>query len=134
MSVISSQKNTEHPFETFAEVTSGANLIARERERQVVKEGYKDSHDDAHEHCELADAAAVYLDRYLDAEACSAPNKDVYFSMAESDRKPLWPWGESTLKFSTPVVNLIKAGALIAAEIDRLVRLEHRLHPDKPTG
>ncbi len=38
-----------------------------------------------------------------------------------------WPWEMAWLKISEdPVRNLVKAGALIAAEIDRLLRLAEK--------
>lgn len=85
---------------------SGAELIAAERHRQVSAEGWTPEHDDHHTSGELVDAAVAYL-----AEG----NPD--------SGRPWWPWDESYWKPSTDRVrNLAKAGALIAAEIDRLRR------------
>ena len=81
---------------------SGIELIAKERQRQIEAEGWTPEHDDQHVHGELADAAACYV-----------------------DGNPVgWPWDEKWWKPSSdPIRNLAKAGALIAAEIDRLQRL-----------
>jgi hypothetical protein len=87
----------------------GVSLIAAERRRQVDREGWTPEHDDEHENGELL-AAAV---KYIDAGA------DVDLEM----RPPVWPFEPSSWKPSDDQVRcLTKAGALIAAEIDRLLR------------
>jgi len=86
----------------------GAGLIAAERERQVTAEGWTPEHDDEHTIGELVDAAVCYLKHGLDAES------PVIWP---------WPWAEDWWKPSDdPIRNLVRAGALIAAEIDRLTR------------
>lgn len=83
---------------------SGVELIAAERERQVSVEGWKPEHDDTHTDQQLLDAAIAYADPSLADIA--------------------WPWDIKWWKPSDdPVRNLVKAGALIAAEIDRLQRV-----------
>lgn len=81
---------------------SGVELIAQERQRQIDVEGYRPEHDRHHCNGELVDAAACYLAPRL---------ADKY-----------WPWHRSYWKPSPDnrVRELVKAGALIAAEIDRL--------------
>lgn len=101
---------------------TGIELIAEERERQVAVEGWHPSHDDAHKKGELAGAAACYalhaagfLNPHC-VEAIRDPLLDTKF--------PLWPWAQSWWKPSTEIRDLVKAGALIAAELDRRQRLE----------
>lgn len=85
------------------EISGGAALIARERERQVAVEGWTTQHDDRHADCELVRAAQAYLD--------------------PTGGREDWPWEAEWFKPSVdPIPNLVKAGALIAAEIDRLQR------------
>lgn len=93
---------------------NGAELIAAERQRQIRAEGYMDEHDDKHTDGELTQAARCYLSSRAHTE---------FFERA--DRPPsLWPWEREWWKPSSDHVrNLVKAGALIAAEIDRLQRL-----------
>lgn len=88
---------------------NGIELIASERERQILAEGWTPEHDDAHAHGELCGAAMCYI-----------ANRDV----TTTREPPLgWPWEREWWKPSDdPVRNLVKAGALIAAEIDRLQR------------
>lgn len=94
---------------------TGAELIAAERRRQVDAEGWTPEHDDAHGDDELAHAAATYaLPAY--ARTYRAPH-----------RAPMeWPWEDKWFKPSPfdRIRELVKAGALIAAEIDRLQREE----------
>lgn len=91
-------------------VSVGAQMIAQERVRQIEEEGWTPEHDAEHENCELPRAARSYL-----AEAV--------FPFGPGDSLPpaLWPWDAKWWKPSSdPIRNLVKAGALIAAEIDRL--------------
>lgn len=89
---------------------NGVGLIAAERTRQIAEEGWTPAHDAEHGYGVLADAARAY------ALAAVAPGFD-------HDNPPqAWPWDEGWWKPSDdPVRNLVKAGALIAAEIDRLL-------------
>lgn len=86
---------------------TGSQLITRERKRQIDEEGYKADHDDEHTNGEIAQAAAALI-------TCDW----------KIGRIP-WPW-DNGLKANGEVNNLIRAGALIAAEIDRLLRAEKR--------
>lgn len=100
----------------------GLALIAAERERQVSGEGFNDQYDDRWEKDELAWAAASY----------AVPNDsavrrvELEDGWAKFTLSPTWPWmpdDDKRLK-GTRVQNLTKAGALIAAELDRLLRIE----------
>lgn len=83
--------------------------IGAERLRQRREEGWTDKHDDGHDAGELADAAACY--------ALGKPWEII---------KQLWPWSADWWKPTDKRRNLIKAGALIVAEIERLDRIEDR--------
>lgn len=91
---------------------TGIELIAEERKRQINEEGYSWRHDDEHYAHQLSDAAIVY--------AAPAPLRYKVMDW--------WPWDKSYFKedktFTTAgrIRELVKAGALIAAEIDRLQR------------
>lgn len=83
---------------------TGIEIISEERERQISVEGWSPEHDDAHTNEELVQAAVKY----------ALPKGN------------LWPaaWSIDWYK-PTPedrIKELAKAGALIAAEIDRLRR------------
>ena len=79
-------------------------LIKKERERQISEEGWTAEHDDEHINGELVLAAICYA------------FPDLY-------SKGYWPWGPDEFKPTTKIKDLIKADALISAEIDRLLRL-----------
>jgi hypothetical protein len=97
---------------------TGIELIADERNRQVSVEGWTPAHDDEHDCGELADAAVVYT-----LEAGERLNTKCIEFVSH------WPWALEWWKPSPdPVRNLVKAGALIAAEIDRLQRLSSQTH------
>lgn len=90
----------------YRQMSIGAQLISEERWRQQAKENYTAEHDDSHDQQELAWAASAYVTAYL--------GKDV---------GELWPWEADSFKVGdSPIGELVKAGALIAAEIDRRFR------------
>ena len=105
----------------MARQLSGAELIAKERQRQIEKEGWTVEHDSDRYHtdCEIAQAAACYIYNYIgNTRQCAA-----YFLNHAND---FWPWDEKWFKPTPddPIRELTKAGALIAAEIDRLQRID----------
>ena len=90
----------------------GIELIAAERERQITGEGFGSSRDDNYINEELALAASFY------AMPFHKRNLEIM--------NWLWPWHFTGWKPSPDnrIRELAKAGALIAAEIDRLKRSE----------
>ena len=95
---------------------TGIELIAEERQRQIEKEGWTSEHDASHFNGELAKAAACYAVVGTDAKVI-----DPYFDLES------WAWPfekESWKPHQDKIRNLIKAGALIAAEIDRINAIE----------
>lgn len=91
---------------------NGADMIALERQRQISVEGWTPGHDAEHRTHELTDAARSYI------SAAVSPG------LATLGPPMYWPWDRSWWKPSDdPIRNLVKAGALIAAEIDRLQAL-----------
>jgi hypothetical protein len=95
---------------------SGVELIAAERTRQVEVEGWTPEHDAEHAGESLALAACCY----------AAPPTMRKWRIWSNTNPPksvpvLWPWGPTFWKPSEDRVReLVKAGALIAAEIDRI--------------
>lgn len=86
--------------------------VAAERRRQIETEGWTPEHDDGHGAHELAEAAACYC-------LSSAERPFDYF-------ETMWPWDPHWFKTSSRRRDLIKAGALILAEIERLDRMAER--------
>lgn len=91
-------------------MNTGIDYIAAERKRQQEVEGWTPEHDRQHEEGELAIAAACYA---LEGTYCQAL----------VDGEDAWPWDEKwdKRKKHDVIRRLEIAGALIAAEIDRLI-------------
>lgn len=97
---------------------SGAAIIAAERQRQIEKEGYNALHDTAHHRGELLAAAMCYASVPLLRLTYKGFKAESEITEVMATR---WPWEEEWWKPDNDAVrNLAKAGALIAAEIDRL--------------
>ena len=92
----------------------GVSLVGKERQRQITEEGYSFEHDDQEDSHQLSDAATVY--------ACHSSARLLLLH--------LWPWAKEYFKpdkdntIDGRIRELTKAGALVCAEIDRLVRLK----------
>jgi hypothetical protein len=102
--------------------SKGVLAIAMERSRQISKEGWSDAHDD-HEHRdgELVAAAICYAQAGTSKVAAAIAAMDVAQTSLPTPQH--WPWENSWWKpAKDPTRNLEKAGALIAAEIDRRKR------------
>ncbi len=93
-------------------MTDGSARIVAERQRQVSAEGWTPEHDAEHVDGELAEAAACYAMPTIHRPATRPPS--------------LWPWDWTWWKPSpdSRIRELEKAGALCAAEIDRLLAAE----------
>lgn len=115
---------------------NGVEMIQAERERQTGSLGYDEAHDDEHTEGELALAAICY----------AAPDRVFIRTQHDEDVVSFadpWPWSEDEDNRRTDTGRLLsnriesyhgqtieeridqlaQAGALIAAEIDRLLRL-----------
>ena len=84
--------------------------IVAERERVITEEGRDAANDDRYTGGELACAAAAY--------ALGHFRNPRILEMVRN----LWPWAQEWWKPTTRRRNLIKAGALIVAELERLER------------
>lgn len=87
----------------------GAELIAQERRRQVDKKGFTPEYDAGNDMGELPMAAIAYI-----------------YDTTLGDGDKFWPgnWDKKWFKPhpTDSIRNLTKAGALIAAEIDRVLK------------
>lgn len=91
---------------------TGAELIAKERVRQIEEEGWTKEHDSSHHEGDLVMAAVCY----------ASPDTELYYIEGDGTEVPVgWPWDVAWWKPSGDrVKDLTKAGALIAAEIDKI--------------
>lgn len=97
--------------------------IAAERARQIAKEGWSAKHDDEHTDGSLSRAAACYA---AQASAMQRVKDDVDLATYRGLDYPTgqfgWPWAAKWWKPKDPRRDLVRAAALIVAEIDRLDR------------
>lgn len=91
--------------------------IAVERERQKSVEGWTPLHDDELDNGSLARAASCYA---LSGSQILYEPAPPYF---------MWPWAARYWKPKNPRRDLIRAGALIVAEIERLDRAARAAQP-----
>lgn len=90
--------------------STAARDVLAERQRQIEVEGFSPPRDDQWQDGQIAEAAACYALHAHEDFAASAP--------------AMWPWAANWWKQSTPRRDLVKAAALILAEIERLDRQE----------
>lgn len=109
-------------------LTDAARDVLAERQRQVSAEGWTPEHDDEHDRGELARAAGCYA---IVAGSCQGWSADTYSgvqapSSVEDDHDEeattFWPWDKEWWKPKNPRRDLVRAAALILAEIERLDR------------
>ncbi|MFA4834827.1 MAG: hypothetical protein WC749_01980 [Dehalococcoidia bacterium] len=131
----------DKPFESFSAVMESLIMsdnsarakillsILSERDRQTSVEGYTPAHDDEHTEGQLALLAAAYalssreggpsVKEQLDPSSeCWLPSK-----ASEEILLLLEPYSWS-FKPTIPIHDLTRAGALILAELERLLRME----------
>jgi len=112
---------------------NGAELITKERQRQIEKEGWTAEHDDEYTDGSLALVAALYATPELLYKRIDFVNQVSFIDPwpwdAGWDKRP-HPGNGNVVRDNSPfyvsrderIRQLEKAGALVAAEIDRLLR------------
>ena len=106
-------------------ISTVAFELDAERVRQVVGEGFSHEHDDLHASGRLARAASCYAIAMRMAEL----QKSGRFARFDLTKAPgAWPFDQARWKFDpkNPRRALVKAGALIIAEIERMDRATAR--------
>jgi hypothetical protein len=96
--------------------------VAAERRRQIEAEGWTPEHDDQHADGQMAKAAACYA-----ATGAIPPEK--LTAKAGDLMTRTWPWERSWWKPRGGRKDLVRAAALIVAEIERLDRAAARNSP-----
>lgn len=92
--------------------TIGINLIICERQGHFDREGFTLERDDIYVSEALAAAASCY----------ATPKHLRPFPVRDGQAPLLWPWDKQWWRPGDRIRELQKAGALIAAELDRLSR------------
>lgn len=109
MMTVEDRRSMEKVAQDIAPPMAVVQEILHERVRQICEEGWDLKHDDSHDCGEMADAAACY--------ALGQPNEIVMH---------FWPWDVTWWKPTDRRRNLVKAGALIVAELERIDRFESK--------
>jgi hypothetical protein len=108
----------------MSELTKAAQDVLAERARQINVEGWTQEHDDEHGNGELAFAAACYAHQ-ASARAWVLRDLSDGAERYTSDEPPNeWPdsWDASWWRPKNPRRDLVRAAALLLAEIERLDR------------
>ena len=114
---LSDRHQQADPVREAAEMPRAWLDVMGERVRQIAVEGWDDIHDDCNDKAELAQAAACY------ALSGTPADEAVFIHGRWNDPRDLfWPWDRSWWKPTDRRRDLVKAGALILAEIERLDR------------
>ena len=90
---------------------TGAQMILNERHRQITEEGFDPAHDRLHTANELALAAACYAVNGIDGVQVQEWGEDAFPFVEEYDKR----------RKHDRIRSLVIAGALCAAELDRLI-------------
>ena len=109
-------------------MSSAIDDILAERRRQIEVEGFGPDRDDKFVNGELARAGGIYA-LIGGAEATNYRNARDGYSLGdylEAMMTHYWPWSRKWFKITTRRRDLVKAGACIVAEIERLDRAEAR--------
>lgn len=99
-------------------LNNAARDVLAERERQKTAEGWTTEHDDTHKNGELSLAAASYA-----IGGRWTKDRDGVYLVEPHHMPIIWPWSRAWWKPTDRRRNLVKAAALILAEIERLDRL-----------
>lgn len=97
---------------------TGIELIADERNRQIESEGFDSKHDENNSTADLISAAIAYLESAKIASICGEEFSEDSRISAMKVNWPKW-WDKSWIKPGTVDRDLEKAGALVAAALDR---------------
>ena len=106
-----------------------ASDVLAERRRQVEVEGWDAEHDDLHDTGGLANAAACYAataEIFWKASVVDGSGEPVRGGYAGADirQEKVWPWEPRWWKPKDRRRDLVRAAALIIAEIERLDRAQ----------
>lgn len=104
----------EAPPAQAVDLGTGVKAIAAERERQLQAEGFTRDGDQQYRHGELARAATAYV-QLAAMDLAAGGTRD---HIAWHGPAAVWPWAPEWWKPVDARRDLVRAGALIAAQID----------------
>ena len=97
----------------LAELSAAMSDVVDERRRQVAAEGWTPEHDDKHGDGALLTAAVCYAQRRMDEDR---------FGSVPPSAPAAWPWSREWWKPKDRRRDLVRAAALLVAEIERIDR------------
>jgi len=106
------------------EMSKAIDDVVAERKRQIEEEGWTEAHDDQHDDRSLALAGARYAHNYVSRAWIMDDFDDGADRYKAEDAPYEWPtsWHEDWWKPKNPRRDLVRAAALLIAEIERLDR------------
>uniref|UniRef100_A4WTA9 Restriction alleviation protein, Lar family n=1 Tax=Cereibacter sphaeroides (strain ATCC 17025 / ATH 2.4.3) TaxID=349102 RepID=A4WTA9_CERS5 len=105
------KENLASSWNRRAHLAEAAADVLAERARQISAEGWTPEHDDGHSRGQMATAAGCYI---------------LHQSHLGDELEVFWPWEMTWWKPTDRRRDLVKAAALLLAEIERLDRAEAR--------
>jgi hypothetical protein len=99
-------------------LSAGALAIIAERRRQIEQEGWTADHDATHRQGDLARAGACYALAGCESTIPIRVGNDIVGEIKVTAKR-FWPWSQEWWKPTDHRRNLVKAGALILAELDK---------------
>jgi hypothetical protein len=107
-------------------MTQAIDDVLRERARQIDVEHWTPAHDDEHGNRELAEAARSYVEHYVGRQWLIHAYTDGLDRYRAGPSPDDWPWDERWWKPKEPRRDLVRAAALLIAEIERMDRMEEQ--------
>lgn len=129
------EMDRDHQLEAKAEMPRAWLDVMGERVRQIAEEGWTPEHDDRYVNGEMAIAGAWYALNAPysgDENCCGIGNGSSADSLFAGYSAHRWPWSMDWWKPTNHRRDLVKTGALILAEIERLDRAAQALSDRQP--
>lgn len=120
------EKAAEHGWYSPDDLSAAEKDVIRERARQVDLEGFDLADDDRHTSGELVAAAICYATLARTRGQLTAggmPEQVIQTSIDAAGAPGIWPWDRTWWKPKDPRRDLVRATALLIAEIERLDRV-----------
>ena len=122
-------------------ISNACRDVIAERQRQIEKEGWKPEYDDEHSDGSLAMAAVSYalpvtergtkeVAHHHEWSGCARYDDSAWTPVGSAAVPIPWPWDGQYWKPGDRRRELVKAGALILAEIERLDRADKNVAKD----
>ncbi|MFW1838616.1 hypothetical protein ACG9XS_08595 [Acinetobacter gyllenbergii] len=106
----------------MSNLSKAINDVLAERERQINVKGYSNDLDDLYEQNQLPRAASGYVDHVVGRSWVFYDYGPEAYQ--DDDVPEFWPWADDFWNPKSPRDDLVRATAILIAEIERLDRKE----------